>query len=165
MQTESRSGSLRERRAWFPRWPAFWRGPSFQYQSRDVLVYSTALEVAASRLWERITEQTHETTNISRATQESFPESQEEGLCHEAPGSLYRMKDAAKIWNRLLLGVLCRLRFKEGVTAPCSFAKGGIVVLCYVDDLFLFAKDEWIIDKIKAGLSTRFRFKNLEIPT
>lgn len=49
-------------------------------------------------------------------------------------------------------------------TVSCIFGKRGIIVLCYVVDLFLFATDERAADEIKAGLSTQDSLKDLKKP-
>lgn len=75
---------------------------------------------------------------------------------------IYGLKDAVKIRNKLLFFSLEKLRLNEMKNAPCLFMKKDIVVLCYVEDLLLFAEQEGMINKIKKELKIRFRIKYFE---
>lgn len=65
----------------------------------------------------------------------------------ELKRSLSGLKKAVKIWNQLLFKILKQLGFKENETLPCLFISRGIIIICYVHDLFLFAIDEAIIEE------------------
>lgn len=78
--------------------------------------------------------------------------------------SLHGLKDAAKIYNQLLFALLNQLGFKEIDTTPCIFNRRGIINICYIDDLFLFARYEGIIEKIRRELSKRFCVKDFGKP-
>lgn len=47
-------------------------------------------------------------------------------------------------------------------TTPCPFVTAVIIIISYVDDLFLFARDETIIEEQKAELSKQFCLMNSE---
>lgn len=46
-------------------------------------------------------------------------------------------------------------------TAPFLFIRPGIITVCYVDDVFLFARDERIIDEVTAELRELLLLKDL----
>lgn len=49
-------------------------------------------------------------------------------------------------------------------TGLCVFIKDGVIVLCYVDDLFLFTKQKAYIEDIQRNLKSRCLVKALSKP-
>lgn len=49
-------------------------------------------------------------------------------------------------------------------SAPCIFQARDTLVICYVDDLLVFLKDESTIDRLQKRLSAKFVMKALGIP-
>lgn len=63
--------------------------------------------------------------------------------------SLYRLKHAAKVWNKLLFNSLTSLGCTEMKTSPCDLIGEGMTMVFFVNDLFQFAlpkcpiENEW----------------------
>lgn len=78
--------------------------------------------------------------------------------------SLYGLKDEARVWNKLLFKTLNQHGLTETKAVPCLFVRNGMKIVCYVDDLFLSAKQESVILYIKRKLCNKIRLKDLGRP-
>ena len=78
---------------------------------------------------------------------------------------LYGLKQAPRQWNILIDGVLKKLGFTRLKSDVGIYMKGdgdsAIYIALYVDDLFLVGELLGEIEKVKAGLSTEFKMKDL----
>ena len=78
---------------------------------------------------------------------------------------LYGLKQAPRQWNILIDGVLKKLGFIRLKSDVGIYMKGdgdsAIYIALYVDDLFLVGEMLGEIEKVKAGLSTEFKMKDL----
>lgn len=61
---------------------------------------------------------------------ENVPELKNEGYVMKLKRRLYGLRDAANIWNQLLLEVLNQVLFVEMGTAFCLFVSDGIIFIC-----------------------------------
>lgn len=78
--------------------------------------------------------------------------------------SFYGLEDAAKVWNKLPFQKSVQDGYKEMATAFCLSVKNGIIIVYYIDHLFLFVKQESFIDDIKNKSKNKFRMKHLARP-
>ena len=78
---------------------------------------------------------------------------------------MYGLKQAPRQWNILIDGVLKKLGFTRLKSDVGIYMKGdgdsAIYIALYVDDLFLVGEMLEEIEKVKAGLSTEFKMKDL----
>lgn len=79
--------------------------------------------------------------------------------------SLYGLRDAARIWSKLLFQTLESCGLKEMETEPCVFVGDKVIIICYVDDLLIFAENQDIVDNLYRTLEKQFRVKDLGRPT
>lgn len=79
--------------------------------------------------------------------------------------SLYGLRDTATIWNKLLFQILELCGLREMDTAAWVFIGKKAIVLCYVDDLLLFAADESTLNTLYRKLGKRFPVMDLEKST
>ena len=60
------------------------------------------------------------------------------------PKELYGLKQAARFWHNMLVGILIELGLEEIFSDKCMFVKtdpdGYIILLVYVDDIFIMTK-------------------------
>lgn len=78
--------------------------------------------------------------------------------------SRYRLKDAGRVRNKLLFNTLNQHGLTEMEAAHCLFVRKRMMILFYVDDLFLFAELESLIENMKQKLGSAFLLKDLGIP-
>lgn len=102
---------------------------------------------------------------ISGLPKEMFSPARDTGKLIKLQDSLNRLKDAASVWSDLLFNTLNQHDLTEMETTPCLFVRKRMIAVCYVDDLFLFAEHESVIEDVKRKLSDTFRLKSLSIPT
>ena len=69
--------------------------------------------------------------------------------------SLYGLREAPRIWYELLSKELKAIGLKPIPSAPCVFQGDDVMVLCYVDDLLVMAKDEVKLKDLKAKLAEK----------
>lgn len=82
--------------------------------------------------------------------------------------ALYGLKQAPRQWNRRFDDFMKSQGFSRSVFDPCVYMKrvnntafGLIILVLYVDDMLIAAKDRSDIDKLKALLSKEFSMKDL----
>jgi hypothetical protein len=82
--------------------------------------------------------------------------------------SLYGLKQAPRQWNRRFDEFMSAQGFKRSMFDPCVYMKrvnnavfGFIILVLYVDDMLIAARDRSELDKLKALLSSEFRMKDL----
>lgn len=75
--------------------------------------------------------------------------------------SLYGLREAPRIWYKLLSKELCEIGLKPLPSAPCVFIGDDVIVLCYVDDLLLIASSEKKLAELKSKLSSRLPANDL----
>ena len=83
------------------------------------------------------------------------PGFQQRGRCCRLLRALYGMVDSPARWQRHLESVLYHLGFCRISTEACLYTNGKITILCYVDDLALFARreDRAELDELKKLLA------------
>lgn len=79
--------------------------------------------------------------------------------------SLYGLKDAARILHELVKHRCQKNGLKELPSALCVFTDHGIIVVCYVDDVLMFAKHQRDMNRVKQNLEKDFVFRDLGEPT
>ena len=80
-----------------------------------------------------------------------------EDYCLELVKNLYGTKTASKTWFELLTKGLQQRGFKARKGDPCLFIQHNCLVVTYVDDCLIFAKNEAIIDKLIKSLLKQFK--------
>ena len=82
--------------------------------------------------------------------------------------SLYGLKQSPRQWNRRFDDFMRAQGFTRSVFDPCVYVKqvsnevfGLIILVLYVDDMLIAAKDRSEVDKLKALLSSEFKMKDL----
>jgi hypothetical protein len=65
---------------------------------------------------------------------------------------LYGLKQSSANWHNKLKTALEDRKFVESLSDPCVFIRGNMIVLTYVDDCILIAKDSAIIDEFISSL-------------
>lgn len=69
-----------------------------------------------------------------------FGEGMREDKVMKLSRTLYRLKDAARTWNKLIFQERGSQGLKELNSAPCVFVKKQLFATCHVDDLIIYAK-------------------------
>jgi hypothetical protein len=81
---------------------------------------------------------------------------------------LYGLKQAPRLWHEKLDSVLRKLGFKPSELDPVLFyavVDGQVVwLLAFVDDILLAAKDQEILDRMKARLMSEFKMTDMGLP-
>ena len=79
--------------------------------------------------------------------------------------ALYRLKQAACVWNKTLEAYLSEIGFKRLDLDNGVFihTKITVIIAVYVDDLLLFGLKRIEIDSIKSRLNNRFNMSDLEL--
>ena len=92
---------------------------------------------------------------------------QEELVCRLLK-SLYGLKQAPRQWNRRFDEFMKAQGFERSVFDPCVYVKkvgneifNLIILVLYVDDILIAAKERSEVDKLKALLSSEFKMKDL----
>lgn len=91
----------------------------------------------------------------------SFPTFHEKIEVIKLRWSVYRLKDAGRVWNQLLINFLTDLGLAKRKTVPYVFIRDGMVIVCYVEELFLFARQNSLIDRVGDKLGKKFWIKDL----
>lgn len=76
--------------------------------------------------------------------------------------SIYGLREAPAVWNRVLSDVLVKDGFKRVESEISLYLKKGIMVGVYVDDILISAETEGEIDKVKLLLKSNFRMKDMK---
>ncbi|OAE25973.1 hypothetical protein AXG93_1712s1530 [Marchantia polymorpha subsp. ruderalis] len=97
--------------------------------------------------------------------------SQEEIVCILLK-SLYGLEQAPRQWNKRFDDFMCTHDFKRSLFNPCVYMKrvsnenfGFIILVLYVDDMLIAARDRFEMDNLKSLLSSEFRMKDLGTAT
>lgn len=79
--------------------------------------------------------------------------------------SLYGLKQASRQWNAKLTNALCNLGYTQSHLDYSLFTKrrddGIVIVLVYVDDIFVTRNDANLIEETKHVLHSYFKIKDL----
>ena len=76
--------------------------------------------------------------------------------------NLYGLKQAARTWFECLRDTLVAdvdkngLGFKQSMIDPCIFYRNGVILISWVDDCLIFAKDKLLADELIAELQGQF---------
>ena len=80
--------------------------------------------------------------------------------------SIYGLKQAGELWNRLLNKVLTELGFTRSFSDPCVYVRvvdgERVYIATYVDDLLTLSNSESALDKLEEELSRRFKKLSLK---
>lgn len=79
-------------------------------------------------------------------------------------GSLYGLKDAAKISFRLISKKFKEAGLQEVESAPCVFRNDCVIVVCYVDDILVFANAEEDISVLEHKLKRDLIINDFGMP-
>ena len=97
-----------------------------------------------------------------------FVKKGQEGLVCRLLKSLYGLKQAPRQWNKRFDDFMLGQGFTRMVYDPCVYRKsvkndvfGFIILVLYVDDMLIVAKDQSEVDRLKVKLSSEFRMKDL----
>jgi len=66
--------------------------------------------------------------------------------------NLYGLKQAGLSWFEMLCNHLISSGFKQSNSDPCFFHRGGLILVCYVDDCLIFSKSLADVDRLIADL-------------
>lgn len=94
----------------------------------------------------------------------TYNESEQEEKAFRIKSSMYGLKHAAHIWNELLFNVLKKMGLKEVEPAPCIFIQEHMYMICHVEDLVVFAKQEKQILYLMIWVKQHFKLKDLGSP-
>lgn len=78
--------------------------------------------------------------------------------------SLYGLKDASRIWFKLINSSSKAAGTKEMKNAPCVVQGNSVIAVCYFDDLLVFVDINDKIDELENKLSGDLIMKDLGIP-
>ena len=96
---------------------------------------------------------------------EGFVEHGENGekLVCKLKKSLYGLKQSGRNWNTLLHDYLVTLNFVQSLADNCVYTRddGNVIVLIWVDDIIIAAKNESLLQEVKDLFSQRFKMKDL----
>ena len=81
-------------------------------------------------------------------------------FCHLLK-SIYGLKQAARVWNRLLTSFLEGLGFVKFHADHSVMSNGHVIIAIYVDDILLFGKSLKEVKIVKALIARKFQVKNL----
>ena len=70
--------------------------------------------------------------------------------------NLYGLRQAAMNWFEYLKAGLIKRGFRQSTIDPCLFTKDDTILLVYVDDTLIFAKDQKVIDQLIESLRSEF---------
>ena len=89
------------------------------------------------------------------------------GKCLKAVKAIYGLRNSPKAWFDTISAYVKSQGFKQSVLDPClyyQYADNSIIlILIYVDDILLFAKDSDTLDRIFTMFNNRFECKNLGV--
>ncbi|KAL2622662.1 hypothetical protein R1flu_002867 [Riccia fluitans] len=84
--------------------------------------------------------------------------------------SLYGLKQTPRQWNKRFDDFMKSHDFTRSVEDPCMYLKrmsnevfGLVILVLYIDDMLIVAKDKSEVEKIKAQLSVEFSMKDLDL--
>jgi transposase InsO family protein len=77
--------------------------------------------------------------------------------------SLYGLKQSGRNWNKLLHEHLETNRFEQSYVDNCVYTRdgGNVIVIIWVDDIMIAAKDESLLQEVKDMFKQRFKMKDL----
>lgn len=76
----------------------------------------------------------------------------------------HRLKDAGRIWNKILLSPLAPRKLREVNTATCLSVRKNVAVLCYSDEQIMFRADEDSVENFHHEGGKPFGMKNMGKP-
>lgn len=79
--------------------------------------------------------------------------------------SVYGPKHSACIWFELIAGYVKKAGLTELKPALCVFQNEVMIVICYVDDLLIFAASENNVEALKMRLGRNLALKDFGNPT
>ncbi|KAL2622483.1 hypothetical protein R1flu_002688 [Riccia fluitans] len=98
----------------------------------------------------------------------SFARKGQESLVCRLLKSLYGLKQSPRQWNKRFDEFMKSQGFTRSVEDPCVYLKrvnnevfGLVILVLYVDDMLIAAKDKSEVEKVKTQLSTEFSMKDL----
>src|SRR5947207_10273008 len=87
---------------------------------------------------------------------------EEKDLVYKFKKSLYDFKQNSCIWNKKIRGFLKFIEFKRiNANHYIYTSKSGVIIMIYINDLFIFGKKMREINEIKKKLITMFEMKNI----
>ena len=82
--------------------------------------------------------------------------------------TIYGLKQSPRRWNKRFDNFMISQGYTRSSFDPCVYQKrvsnsifGWIILVLYVDDMLILAKDQSEVDKLKAQLSSEFKMKDL----
>ena len=84
-----------------------------------------------------------------------FRSGKKQAVCLKLLKSLYGLSTAPRLWHQHLFATLLELGFKQSLFDQCLLCKPGIMIVCYVDDAGIAAKDPSLIDALIQQLLDR----------
>lgn len=72
----------------------------------------------------------------------------------------FGLKDAAPICSELVTNQFTQVRLEEMETASYIFKTRDVIIICFVDDLFIIARDEIVMRKPQLKFSKAFKTKD-----
>jgi Reverse transcriptase (RNA-dependent DNA polymerase) len=90
-------------------------------------------------------------SNLDKEVYMEIPEGVENGGSSPlAAESLYGLEQSANLWNKKITSTVRSFRFEPTMAEPSSFIdKRGTIIVLYVDDLLIFAKEKSDIERVK----------------
>lgn len=95
------------------------------------------------------------------------PKSLRNGLVCRLNKALYELKQAARSWNERFHKFIVRLGFMRSRNDLCLYCRGSgetqVVLVIYVDDVFIASISRKLVDTIKKCLATEFEMTDVGV--
>ena len=89
------------------------------------------------------------------------------GKCYKLLKSLYGLKQAARLWNKLLTSFLLSIEMTQCMSDTCLFYSANdanLTIVCfYVDDILIVSTSDTVMDDIASKLHARFNTTDMGI--
>ena len=78
--------------------------------------------------------------------------------------SLYGLKQSPRIWYLTVKKVLVDSGYKNSILEPCLFWKNGVMLVLYVDDIFICGRNKKLIEEAANVFKRNFEMKHMGYP-
>lgn len=130
-------------------------------KARLVSFYTTEMENESDRFWKRITKGSPRKVIICRASKITVPRGCPTTQVMKLKRSSYGLRDAAKVCKKSLFRKVTELGLKDSKTCPCVSVKEELAILCFLEELILFARRKSGVDDVRRVLNKTIRLNNL----
>ncbi len=75
---------------------------------------------------------------------------------------LYNLKQASWVWIKVLREFLIKYDLVRLESDHCVYIEKNLIIIIYINDIFILSKNKQFLQKIKAELKSWFKMSNLE---